>query len=147
MVKTYNEDEIKEMLPHRDPFLFVEKMEILEDGIEGIGYKTISMKQDFFRGHFPNNPILPGVLQIEAMAQVAGCVVIENMPDYKTEKKGVFFMSVDDVKFRKPVVPEAVLKMHVKKIKARGKVFIFEGKSYVNDVLCSEAVFTAMVTG
>lgn len=147
MVKTYDEEQVKEMLPHRDPFLFVEKMEILEDGVEGVGYKNITLEQDFFRGHFPGNPIMPGVLQIEAMAQVAGCVVIENMPDYKTEKKGVFFMSVDDVKFRHPVIPNAMLKMHVKKIKARGKVFVFEGKAYVNDVLCSEAVFTAMVTG
>lgn len=147
MVKTYNEDQIKEMLPHREPFIFVEKLEIIEGGIEGIGYKNITLKEDFFRGHFPGNPIMPGVLQIEAMAQVAGAVVIENMPDYQTEKKGVFFMSVDNVKFRHPIVPDALLKMHVKRIKARGKVFVFEGKIYVNDVLCSETVFTAMITG
>ena len=147
MSKTYNEEQIKEMLPHRDPFLFVEKLEILEDGTEGIGYKSITMKQDFFKGHFPNNPIMPGVLQIESMAQVAGCVVIENMPNYKNEKKGVFFMSVDGVKFRKPVVPDTMLKMHVKKIKERGKVFVFEGKAYIGEDLCSEATFTAMITG
>lgn len=147
MVKTYNEEQIKEMLPHRDPFLFVEKLEILEDGEEGIGYKNITMEQDFFRGHFPNNPIMPGVIQIESMAQVAGCVVIENMPNYKEEKKGVFFMSVDNVKFRRPIVPDALLKMHVKKIKGRGKVFVFEGKTYVDDALCSEVTFTAMITG
>ena len=89
MVKTYNEEQIKEILPHRDPFLFVEKMEIIEDGVEGIGYKNITMDMDFFKGHFPGNPIMPGVIQIEAMAQVAGCVAIANMPDYKENKRGV----------------------------------------------------------
>ena len=72
MSKIYTQDEIKKILPHRDPFLFVDKMEILEEGVEGIGYKTITMKEDFFRGHFPNNPIMPGVLQVEAMAPAAG---------------------------------------------------------------------------
>lgn len=147
MSKIYNEEQVKEMIPHREPFIFVEKLEILEDGIEGIGYKNITLKEDFFRGHFPDNPIMPGVLQIEAMAQVAGAVVIENMPNYQNEKRGVFFMSVEGVKFRHPIVPDALLKMQVKRIKNRGKVFVFEGKTYVNDVLCSEAVFTAMVTG
>ena len=147
MVKTYSGDEIKEILPHRDPFLFVDKIDILEDGVEGIGYKKITKDMDFLRGHFPGNPIMPGVLQLEAMAQVAGCVTIENMPDYKTMKKGVFFMSIDGAKFRHPIVPDAELKMHVKKVKGRGKVFVYEAKCYVDDVLCSEAVLTAMITG
>ena len=145
MTKTYNEEEIKEILPHRDPFLFVDKMEIIESGEEGIGYKEITMKEDFFKGHFPNNPIMPGVLQIEAMAQVAGCVVIENMPDYKEKKRGVFFMSVEGVKFRHPIIPDATLKMHVKKLKGRGKVFVFKGECYVGETLCSEATLTAMI--
>ena len=146
MVKTYNEEQIKEILPHRDPFLFVEKMEIIEDGIEGIGYKNITMDMDFFKGHFPGNPIMPGVIQVEAMAQVAGCVAIENMPDYKENKKGVFFMSINNVKFRHPVVPDTLLKMHVKKIKGRANVFVFEGKAYIGDTLCCEAELTAMIT-
>ena len=130
MVKTYNEEQIKEILPHRDPFLFVEKMEIIEDGIEGIGYKNFTKDMDFFKGHFPNNPILPGVIQVEAMAQVAGCVAIENLPDYKENKRGVFFMSINNVKFRHPVVPDAMLKMCVKKTKGRANVFVFDAKAY-----------------
>ena len=146
MVKTYNEEQIKEILPHRDPFLFVEKMEIVEDGVEGIGYKNFTKDMDFFKGHFPNNPILPGVIQIEAMAQVAGCVAIQNLPDYKENKRGVFFMSVNNVKFRHPVVPDALLKMHVKKTKGRANVFVFEAKAYLGDILCCEAELTAMIT-
>ena len=146
MTKKYSGEEIKEILPHRDPFLLVDEMEILEDGVEGIGYKNITKEMDFFKGHFPGNPIMPGVLQVEAMAQAAGCVIIENMPDYKTNKKGVFFMSIDNVKFRHPIVPDALIKLHVKKIKGHGKVFVCEGKCYVGDTLCSEALLTAMIT-
>ena len=89
---------------------------------------------------------MPGVLQVEAMAQVAGCVAIENMPDYKENKRGVFFMSINNVKFRHPVVPDALLKMHVKKTKGRANVFVFEGKAYIGDTLCCEAELTAMIT-
>lgn len=147
MSKIYTQDEIKKILPHRDPFLFVDKMEILEEGVEGIGHKSITMKEDFFRGHFPNNPIMPGVLQVEAMAQAAGCVIISALPDYQDKPKGVFFMSIDNVKFRHPIVPDAELELHVKKVKGHGKVFVCEGKVYVNKVLCSEALLTAMITG
>ena len=134
-----------EMLPHRYPFLLVDRLEVEEPGVKGIGTKNVTMNEEFFQGHFPGNPVMPGVLQIEAMAQTAGALVLSGMDDYKQNKAGVFFMSIDGVKFRKVVKPGDQLKMHVEKVKEHGKVFVFKGKSYVDDKLVSEAEFTAMI--
>ncbi len=143
--KIYHIEEIMDMLPHRYPFLLVDRLEVIVPGEEGIGTKNVTMNEEFFQGHFPGNPIMPGVLQIEAMAQTAGALVVANIGDYKEKKAGVFFMSIDGVKFRKPVKPGDQLKMRVKKIKDRGKIFVFRGESYVDDKLVSEAEFTAMI--
>ena len=102
------------------------------------------MNEEFFQGHFPNNPVMPGVLQIEAMAQTAGAIVVaasENME----KAPNVLFMSIDGVKFRKPVKPGDQLKMYVEKVQARRNVFVFKGKSMVDDKVVSEAEFTAMI--
>jgi len=102
--KIYNIDEIMKMLPHRYPFLLVDKLEVEVPGEKGIGLKNLTMNELFFQGHFPGNPIMPGVLQVEAMAQTAGCVVM-SARDYENKKCSVLFMAVDNVKFRKPVRP------------------------------------------
>ena len=143
--KIYNIEDIMDMLPHRYPFLLVDRLEVEEPGVKGIGLKNVTMNEEFFQGHFPGNPVMPGVLQIEAMAQTAGAVVISGMENYKEEKLSVFFMSIDGVKFRKPVKPGDQLKMHVEKIKERGKIYVFKGETFVDGKLVSEAEFTAMI--
>lgn len=140
----YGYEDIIKFLPHRPPFLWVDKIEIISSGQEGIGYKKITSDMDFFKGHFPDNPIMPGVLQIEAMAQTAGCVVVEALQSDNTAKQ-VFFMSIDKVKFRQIVKPDCELKMCAKKVKSRGNIYIFEAKAYVEDKLVSEATFSAMI--
>lgn len=144
--KIYNIGEIMKMLPHRYPFLLVDRLEVEEAGVKGIGLKNLTMNEEFFQGHFPNDPIMPGVLQIEAMAQTAGCIVISADPNYAAKERGVLFMSIDGVKFRKPVRPGDQLKMHLEKIKERRNIFVFHGVAMVDDQVVSEADLTAMLT-
>lgn len=143
--KIYNIDEIMKMLPHRYPFLLIDRLEIEEPGVRGVGLKNLTMNELFFQGHFPNNPIMPGVLQIEAMAQTAGCVVMSEKDDYASRKCSVLFMSIDNAKFRKPVRPGDQLKMYVEKIKTRRNIFVFHGVGKVDDQIVSEADLTAMI--
>jgi len=143
--KVYNVEEIMNLLPHRYPFLLVDRLTVEEPGVKGVGLKNVTMNEEFFQGHFPNNPVMPGVLQVEAMAQTAGALVIAGMGDLGDKKPGVFFMSIDGVKFRKPVKPGDQLMMHVEKIKDRGKIFVFRGESRVDGKVVSEAEFTAMI--
>lgn len=143
--KVYQIEEIMEMLPHRYPFLLVDRLEVEETGVRGVGLKNVTMNEEFFQGHFPGNPIMPGVLQVEAMAQTAGAIVVEALEDYKNRKIGVFFMSIDGVKFRKPVKPGDQLKIHVEKINSRGNISVFKGQCKVDDKVVSEAEFKAMI--
>ncbi|MBR1601273.1 MAG: 3-hydroxyacyl-ACP dehydratase FabZ [Alphaproteobacteria bacterium] len=143
--KIYNIDEIMKMLPHRYPFLLVDRLEVEEAGVKGVGLKNLTMNELFFQGHFPNNPIMPGVLQIEAMAQTAGCIVMCAEENYAENKRSVLFMSVDGVKFRKPVRPGDQLKMHLEKIRERRNIYVFKGISMVDGQVVSEAELTAMI--
>ena len=136
-------NEILTLIPHRYPFLLVDKVSIIKEGEEGIGIKNITMNEPQFTGHFPENPVMPGVLMIEAMAQPAAVTVMSNHAD--GAKKGVFFMSVESAKFRKPVLPGDQLKMHVTKEVARRNVYRFRGEATVNGVLHAESTFTAMI--
>lgn len=136
-------NEILTLIPHRYPFLLVDKVSIIKEGEEGIGVKNITMNEPQFTGHFPENPVMPGVLMIEAMAQTAAVTVMSANTDGK--KKGVFFMSVESAKFRKPVLPGDQLKMHVTKEVARRNVYRFRGEATVNGVLHAESTFTAMI--
>ncbi len=145
MVSELGIGEILKLLPHRYPFLLVDKMKDVVPGESGIGVKNVTMNEPFFQGHFPENPVMPGVLQIEAMAQAAGIIVLMSFPEEERTGNSVYFMTVDEVKFRKPVLPGDVLELHVKKEQAVRNVFKFRGEAYVNGKLVSQAIFSAMV--
>ena len=139
-----NLEDIKKLIPHRNPFLFIEKCTIIERGKIGKSFRTFDENEYFFEGHFPGNPIVPGVVIIEAMAQTAGVVVSENLT--KDDNKSVLFMSINKAKFRKPVLPNYRIKFYVEMINNVKNVYKFLGKAYFEDVLVSEAEFTAMIT-
>jgi 3-hydroxyacyl-[acyl-carrier-protein] dehydratase len=134
--------EIMSILPHRYPFLLVDRVTALEPSVAVTGIKNVTMNEPFFQGHFPGNPVMPGVLIIEAMAQVAGILA------FKSGMQGsqVYFMSIDKVKFRKPVFPGDQLRFEVKVLQIRGNVWKFSGEAFIEDKLATEADFTAMVT-
>ena len=144
-VKVYNIEEIMKILPHRYPFLLLDRLEVEVPGEKGVGIKNVTMNEEFFQGHFPNNPVMPGVLQIEAMAQTAGAVTIAQDENYAEKIKNVLFMSIDGVKFRKQVKPGDQLRMHVERIKARRNIFVFKAVAMVDDQVACEAELTAMI--
>ena len=139
-----NTEEIKKLIPHRDPFLFVDTCEIIIPGDHGKSEKLFSTNEYFFKGHFPDNPIVPGVIIIEAMAQTAGIVVSYKLREFK--EKSVLFMSVNKAKFRKPIRPDEKVSFEVKFINSVRDVYKFEGTCYKEDVKVSEAEFSAMIT-
>jgi 3-hydroxyacyl-[acyl-carrier-protein] dehydratase len=135
---------VMELIPHRYPFLMVDKIEEIELGVKAVGVKNVSINENFFQGHFPTRPVFPGVLIIEAMAQTAGCLVVATLGK-EAEGKLVYFMTIDDARFRKPVVPGDQIKIHVEKARNRGPVWKFTGAAKVDDVLVAEATFSAMI--
>ncbi len=137
-------EQIKDLIPHRDPFLFVDTCEIILPGEHGKSEKYFSKDEFFFSGHFPNNPIVPGVIIVEAMAQTAGIVVSYKLRDYK--EKSVLFMSVNKAKFRKPILPNDTVKFEVKFLNSVRDVYKFEGICFKDDTKVSEAEFSAMIT-
>ena len=137
-------DEIKKLIPHRNPFLFVDTCEIIVSGEHGRSEKIFSESEYFFKGHFPGNPIVPGVIIVEAMAQTAGIVVSYKLRDF--EEKSVLFMSVNKAKFRKPILPNDKVSFEVKFINSVRDVYKFEGACYKENVKVSEAEFSAMIT-
>ena len=136
--------EIQAILPHRYPFLLVDRIEELEVGKRVIGIKNVTVNEPFFQGHFPGRPIMPGVLIIEAMAQVGGVLA------FKSANQGgaklVYFMGIDKAKFRKPVLPGDRLRFVVDILKARHPYWKMRGEAYVEDSLVCEAELMAMVT-
>ena len=139
-----NIEDIKKLIPHRSPFLFIEECKIIEKGKIGESFRNFSENEYFFEGHFPNNPIVPGVVIVEAMAQTAGVVVSQNIS--KDDNKSVLFMSINKAKFRKPVLPNYQIKFYVQLMNNIKNVYKFLGKAYYNDQLVSEAEFSAMIT-
>ncbi|MBY0462744.1 MAG: 3-hydroxyacyl-ACP dehydratase FabZ [Alphaproteobacteria bacterium] len=146
-------EEIMKLIPHRYPFLLIDRIIDVQPGHSAVGIKNVSINEWYFQGHFPNHPILPGVLIIEAMAQTAGALVIKSLLMQKgadavpgpSEDKLVYFMSVEEAKFRKPVVPGDVLRLKVVKERNRGQVWKFRGEAWVGNTMTDEAVFTAMI--
>ena len=138
-----NIEEIKNLIPHRDPFLFVDTCEIIVPGEHGKSNKLFSANEYFFKGHFPDNPIVPGVIIVEAMAQTAGIVVSYKLREYK--EKSVLFMSVNKAKFRKPILPNDQVLFEVKFINSVRDVYKFEGTCFKENTKISEAEFSAMI--
>ena len=135
---------IKELIPHRYPFLLIDGIQTLIPNESAIGIKNVSVNEPFFVGHFPDRPVMPGVLIIEAMAQTAGCLVVASLGK-ESEGKLVYFMTIENARFRKPVVPGDRLIINVEKMRSRGSVFKFSGKAFVGEVLAAEASFSAMI--
>lgn len=135
--------EIKEFLPHRYPLLLVDRIIETDREKKIVGIKNVTANEDFFNGHFPDFPVMPGVLIIEAMAQVA-CVLSMIILGGNSDAI-VYFMGIDKAKFRKPVVPGDQLRMELELLKQRGKIFCFLGKAYVENNLVAEAELKAML--
>jgi UDP-N-acetylglucosamine acyltransferase len=131
-------EDIKKVIPHREPFLLIDKVEILEKEKSAVGYKFVSGNEDFFKGHFPGNPIMPGVLVIESMAQTA-CVLYLFRPDL--QGKFAYFMSIEKTKFRKPVRPGNLLELRVEVVKAKERVGKVRGAAYVDNNIVAESEF------
>jgi len=139
--------EIQEILPHRYPFLLVDRVNTLDKGEKIIAFKNVSISEPVFQGHFPGHPIYPGVMILEGLAQAGGLLAFQSMDLTKEEaaEKVVYFMSIDKAKFRKPVRPGDRLEYRVSVIKRKGAIWMFDGKAYVDDQLVSEAELKAMV--
>lgn len=135
---------IMEMIPHRYPFLMIDRVKGVIPDHQAVGIKNVTASEPHFQGHFPNHPVMPGVLIVEAMAQTAAVLVVETL-GVEAEGKLVYFMSVDNARFRKPVTPGDVLEITVTKLRSRGNVYKFEGKAHADGVLMAEAVFSAMI--
>ncbi len=135
---------IMKMIPHRYPFLMIDKVVDIVLGESAVGEKAVTVSEPHFQGHFPQRPIMPGVLIVEAMAQTAGVLVVHSLGGEATSKL-VYFMTIDSARFRKPVVPGDMLRIHVTRKQNRGAVWKFDGKAMVGDALVAEATFAAML--
>ena len=136
--------EILRRIPHRPPFLLIDRAEDYKPHRSIVGIKCVTMNEPFFVGHFPGQPVMPGVLIIEAMAQSGGVLMSKSL-DIDTRGKGIMFISVDNCRFRHPVKPGDVLRMPVEVLRARGDVFKFRGRGMVGDKVAAEAEFAAML--
>lgn len=137
-----NIKEIQKILPHRYPFLLIDRIIELTPNERAVGLKNVTINEPFFQGHFPDYPIMPGVLIVEAMAQVSGVLAFKSGENGKS----VYFMSIEKAKFRKPVVPGDQLRFEVTVVQQRKNVWKFAGQAFVDSKLVSEAEFTAMLS-
>ena len=135
---------IMQMIPHRFPFLMIDRVVDLIPGVGATGIKNVSINEPFFQGHFPARPVMPGVLLIEAMAQTAAVVVVHTLGE-SARGKLVYFMSVENARFRKPVFPGDQLHVHVVRQRNRANVWKFSGEAKVDGILVAEAIYTAMI--
>ncbi len=142
--KTIDINRIKELIPHRYPILMVDRILDYVPGESAVGLKNVTANEPHFQGHFPGYPVMPGVLIIEAMAQTAAVMVVDALGK-ESEGKLVYFMSIENARFRKPVVPGDSLYLHIKKTHSRKTVWKFSGEAKVDDKICAEANFSAML--
>ncbi len=136
--------QLLKMLPHRYPMLMIDRLEDIVSDRSAVGIKNVTLNEPAFQGHFPGRPIMPGVLIVEAMAQTAAALVVHTMGG-SAEGRLVYFMSVENARFRKLVVPGDTLKVYVERIHKRGSVWKFRGEAKVNGAVCAEATYTAMI--
>ena len=137
-------EQIKKLLPHRAPFLFVDRLTDIVPNQSATGHKAVSYNEPHFQGHFPDFAVMPGVLIVEAMAQTAGALVVYSLGHDSPGRK-VYFMTIDKARFRRPVRPGDMLRIPVRAIRHRGPVWRFSGEAFVGDELCAEAEFSAMI--
>ena len=135
---------VMQMIPHRRPFLMIDRVVDLVSDVSATGVKNLSINEPFFQGHFPGRPVMPGVLITEAMAQTAAVLVVHTLGP-GSEGKLVYFMSVDSCRFRRPVFPGNTLYVHVTKLRKRGNVWKFSAQAKVDGSLVAEATFAAMI--
>ena len=141
---SYDVNGIKDLIPHRYPFLMIDRVVNIVDNESIVGIKNVTNNEPYFQGHFPNHPVMPGVLIVEAMAQTSAALVVHSM-GFEARGKVVYFMSVEGSKFRKPVVPGDTLHIHCEAQKSRGSIWKFSGVVKVDGVKVAEAVYTAMI--
>lgn len=144
----FNVVEIQKILPHRYPFLLVDRITSLVSGQSIEGFKNVSISEPVFQGHFPDHPIYPGVMIIEGMAQAGGVLAFQSLPEEEKEQadsKVVYFMSIDKAKFRSPVVPGDRLVYKLDVIKNKGRVWHLDAKAYVDDKVVAQAELKAMI--
>ncbi len=135
---------IKRMIPHRYPFLLIDHVKEIAVGDSAVGIKNVTVNEPHFQGHFPDKPVMPGVLIVEAMAQTAGVLVVETL-EMIDQGLLVYFMTLDKTRFRKIVAPGDVLELHVKILRGRGKIWKFWGEAKVGGEVAAEAEFSAMI--
>ncbi len=142
--KSIDLERIMELIPHRYPFLMIDKLINVIPGASAVGIKNVTVGEPYFQGHFPSRPVMPGVLIIEAMAQTAAVLAMETL-GVEAEGRLVYFLSVDAARFRKPVVPGDTLHIHVEKQYNRGNVWKFKAEARVGDTLMADATYAAMI--
>jgi len=135
---------IKKLIPHREPMLMIDKVTSIIPFISATGVKKIKRNEHFFKGHFPSRPITPGIFIIEALAQTASVLVMHSL-NLVFENKLVYFMSIENAKFRKPVFPNSILHLNVKKKQHRELVWKFSGEAKVGNQKVADAIFSAMI--
>jgi 3-hydroxyacyl-[acyl-carrier-protein] dehydratase len=135
---------IKRMIPHRYPFLLIDHVKDIAVGDRAVGIKNVTANEPHFQGHFPDKPVMPGVLIVEAMAQTSGVLVVETL-EMIDQGLLVYFMTLDKTRFRKIVAPGDVLELHVKILRGRGKIWKFWGEAKVDGEVAAEAEFSAMI--
>jgi 3-hydroxyacyl-[acyl-carrier-protein] dehydratase len=138
-------EQLKRLLPHRPPFLMIDRLTDIKAGESAVGWKAVTINEPHFAGHFPEYAVMPGVLIVEAMAQTAGALVVHTL-GLQDQHRMVYFMTIDKARFRRPVHPGVVLRMPVQVQRRRGPVWRFEGKAFVGEELCAEAQYSAMLT-
>jgi 3-hydroxyacyl-[acyl-carrier-protein] dehydratase len=138
-------EQLKRLLPHRPPFLMIDRLTDINVGESATGWKAVTINEPHFAGHFPEYAVMPGVLIVEAMAQAAGALVVYTLGLWD-QRRVVYFMTIDKARFRKPIFPGVMVRIPVQVQRHRGSVWRFEGKAFVDEELCAEAEYSAMLT-